>query len=267
MMLYAVWGNPIVQSKSPQIHRIFAEQTAQDVQYDAILGDEQDFEQQLLAFFAQGAAGCNITSPFKERAFKLAQAHSERCLLAEACNTLKKRDDGSLYADNTDGAGLVTDLQRLHWFKPNQTLLILGAGGATKGVLLPLLQAQQNIMIANRTLSKAKQLADKFAPYGNIRAVEPDKIPAQSFDVVVNATSSGLHGGTVQIDDAILRMAKAVYDMQYDRQQDTPFLARCRALGVQKRSDGFGMLLAQAAHSFHLWRGVMPNIEPLFEAL
>ncbi|MBN6068371.1 shikimate dehydrogenase [Aggregatibacter actinomycetemcomitans] len=267
MMLYAVWGNPIVQSRSPQIHRIFAEQTAQDVQYDAILGDEQDFERQLLAFFAKGAAGCNITSPFKERAFKLAQAHSERCLLAEACNTLKKRDDGSLYADNTDGAGLVTDLQRLHWLKPNQTLLILGAGGATKGVLLPLLQAQQNIVIVNRTLSKAQQLADKFAPYGNVRAVEPDKIPAQSFDVVINATSSGLHGGTVQIDDAILRMAKAVYDMQYDRQQDTPFLARCRALGVQNRCDGFGMLLAQAAHSFYLWRGVMPNIELLFEAL
>ena len=123
-MLYAVWGNPIAQSKSPQIHRIFAKQTAQDVQYDAMLGDEQDFERQLLAFFAQGAAGCNITSPFKERAFKLADAHSERCLMAEACNTLKKLDDGTLYADNTDGAGLVTDLQRLNWLKPNQTLLI-----------------------------------------------------------------------------------------------------------------------------------------------
>ena len=110
-------------------------------------------------FFAQGAAGCNITSPFKERAFKLADAHSERCLMAEACNALKKLDDGTLYADNTDGAGLVTDLQRLNWLKPNQTLLILGAGGATKGVLLPLLHAQQNIVIANRTLAKAQQFS------------------------------------------------------------------------------------------------------------
>ena len=266
-MLYAVWGNPIAQSKSPQIHRIFAEQTAQHVQYDAMLGDEQDFERQLSVFFAQGAAGCNITSPFKERAFKLADAHSERCLMAEACNTLKKLDDGTLYADNTDGAGLVTDLQRLNWLKPNQTLLILGAGGATKGVLLPLLQAQQNIVIANRTLAKAQQLAEKFSPYGNIRAVELSQLPAQSFDVIINATSSGLHGGTVAINDEILRAAKAVYDMQYDRQKDTPFLARCRALGVQNRSDGLGMLLAQAAHSFYLWRGVMPNIAPLFEQL
>ena len=231
-MLYAVWGNPIAQSKSPQIHRIFAEQTAQDVQYDAMLGDEQDFERQLSAFF-----------------------------------TLKKVDDGTLYADNTDGAGLVTDLQRLNWLKPNQTLLILGAGGATKGVLLPLLHAQQNIVIANRTLAKAQQLAEKFSPYGNIRAVELSQLPAQSFDVIINATSSGLHGGTVAINDEILRVAKAVYDMQYDRQKDTPFLARCGALGVQNRSDGFGMLLAQAAHSFYLWRGVMPNLTPLFEQL
>ena len=187
--------------------------------------------------------------------------------MAEACNTLKKLDDGTLYADNTDGAGLVTDLQRLNWLKPNQTLLILGAGGATKGVLLPLLHAQQNIVIANRTLAKAQQLAEKFSPYGNIRAVELGQLPAQSFDVIINATSSGLHGGTIQINDEILRAAKAVYDMQYDRQKDTPFLARCGALGVQNRSDGFGMLLAQAAHAFHLWRGVMPNIAPLFEAL
>ena len=122
-------------------------------------------------------------------------------------------------------------------------------------------------MIANRTLAKAQQLAEKFSPYGNIRAVELSQLPAQSFDVIINATSSGLHGGTVAINDEILRVAKAVYDMQYDRQKDTPFLARCRALGVQNRSDGFGMLLAQAAHSFYLWRGVMPNIAPLFEQL
>ncbi|MDO5071612.1 MAG: shikimate dehydrogenase [Pasteurella multocida] len=262
---YAVWGNPIAQSKSPQIHQIFANQTQQQMEYVAILGDEQDFEQQLCVFFEKGAKGCNITAPFKERAFQLADLHSERCLTAEACNTLKKLDDGRLYADNTDGAGLVSDLQRLGWLKPEQTILILGAGGATKGVLLPLLQAKQHIVLANRTLSKAEDLAQKFAQYGQIQAVELDNIPVQSFDLIINATSSGLHGQTVQMNPEILQNATALYDMQYAKQADTPFVALCKQLGKQNVSDGFGMLVAQAAHAFHLWRGVMPEFEALLE--
>ena len=159
MQLYAVWGNPIAQSKSPLIHRLFAKQTQQTMEYVAKLGDLESFEQQLQAFFAEGAQGCNITAPFKERAYALAEEHSERAKLAEACNTLKKLANGKLYADNTDGIGLVTDLQRLGWIQPQQRILILGAGGATKGVLLPLLEAQQQIVLANRTLEKAQQLA------------------------------------------------------------------------------------------------------------
>ncbi len=162
MQHYAVWGNPIAQSKSPLIHRLFAKQTQQTMEYVAKLGDLEDFEQQLQAFFAEGAQGCNITAPFKERAYALAEEHSERAKLAEACNTLKKLSNGKLYADNTDGIGLVTDLQRLGWIQPQQRILILGAGGATKGVLLPLLEAQQQIVLANRTLEKAQQLADKL---------------------------------------------------------------------------------------------------------
>ena len=165
MQHYAVWGNPIAQSKSPLIHRLFATQTQQMMEYVAKLGDIEDFEHQLQAFFAEGAQGCNITAPFKERAYALAEEHSERAKLAEACNTLKKLVNGKLYADNTDGIGLVTDLQRLGWIQPQQRILILGAGGATKGVLLPLLEAQQQIVLANRTLEKAQQLADKFKPY------------------------------------------------------------------------------------------------------
>ncbi len=260
---YAVWGNPIAQSKSPQIHQFFAEQTAQQMEYSAMLGDEQDFEAQLKDFFAKGAKGCNITAPFKERAYQMADEYSERALTAEACNTLKKLDNGKLYADNTDGAGLVSDLQRLGWLKAQQSLLILGADGATKGVLLPLLQAQQNILIANRTLSKAQELADKFACYGNVRAVELAQIPVQGFDLIINATSLGLQGKTVDIAPEILRRAGAVYDMQYAKGADTPFVAWCKSLGVQQVSDGFGMLVGQAAHSFHLWRGVMPDTEPL----
>ncbi|QLB12111.1 shikimate dehydrogenase [Bisgaardia hudsonensis] len=264
---YAVWGNPIAQSKSPQIHRLFAEQTQQLMEYKAILGDEQRFEQQLSTFFKNGGKGCNITAPFKERAFKIANQFSERCLVAEACNTLKILDDGSLYADNTDGIGLVSDLQRLNCLKSNQSILILGAGGATKGVLLPLLQAQQNITIINRTFSKAQQLAEKFQPYGNIQAVDITYIPKQSFDLVINATSLGLQGKTLNINPLILQQAQAVYDMQYSKGQDTPFIALCKQLGVKNTNDGFGMLVGQAAHSFELWRGIKPNIEPILDLI
>ena len=267
MQHYAVWGNPIAQSKSPLIHRLFAKQTQQTMEYVAKLGDLDHFEQQLQAFFAAGAQGCNITAPFKERAYALAEEHSERAKLAEACNTLKKLSNGKLYADNTDGIGLVTDLQRLGWIQPQQRILILGAGGATKGVLLPLLEAQQQIVLANRTLEKAQQLADKFKPYGTIEAVAMDTIPAQTYDLVINATSAGLSGYTASVDTEILRLGAAFYDMQYDKGSDTPFIALCKSLGLTNVSDGFGMLVAQAAHSFHLWRDVMPDFVEVYEQL
>ncbi|WP_044470220.1 shikimate dehydrogenase [Mannheimia massilioguelmaensis] len=261
---YAVWGNPIAQSKSPAIHQYFAQQTQQVMEYTAILGDEHNFEQQIKDFFSKGAKGCNITAPFKERAYQLADQYSERALTAGACNTLKKLDNGKLYADNTDGAGLVSDLQRLGYLKPHQHILILGAGGATKGVLLPLLQAQQKILIANRSLSKAQELAAKFSQYGQIQAVELAKIPVQKFDLVINATSLGLQGKTVDIHPEILQKATAVYDMQYAKDADTPFIALAKRFGVKNVSDGLGMLIGQAAHSFKLWRGVMPDVESLF---
>lgn len=261
---YAVWGNPIAQSKSPFIQTQFAQQTQQSMEYVAKLGDLDDFEQQLALFFQEGAKGCNITAPFKERAYQLADEHSERAKLAEACNTLKKLDDGRLYADNTDGIGLVTDLTRLHWIQSHQSILILGAGGATKGVLLPLLQAEQNIVLANRTLEKAQALAEKFQPYGEIQAVSMENIPAQSYDVVINATSAGLSGHTAPVSDDVLKLGKAFYDMQYAKGTDTPFIAHCKTLGLTNVSDGLGMLLAQAAHSFHLWRGVMPDFTAVY---
>lgn len=262
---YAVWGNPIAQSKSPQIHAQFAQQTGQAMQYVAMLGDEINFEQQLKQFFAQGAKGCNITAPFKERAYQLADEFSQHARMAQACNTLKVLEDGRLYADNTDGVGLVSDLQRLNWLKPQQNVLILGAGGASKGVLLPLLQAQQNVLISNRTLAKAAELAHKFSPYGKISAVELSQIPLQKFDLIINATSLGLQGKTVEIQPDILRLAGAVYDMQYAKDGDTPFIALAKSLGVQQVSDGFGMLVGQAAHAFALWRGVIPEIDPLIK--
>lgn len=259
MNQYAVWGNPIAQSKSPRIHRLFAEQTGRTLEYVAKLGDEVNFEQELTAFFTQ-AKGANITAPFKNRAFVLAQQHSERCLLAQACNTLKKQEDGSLYADNTDGVGLCADLARLGYLKPNQRMLILGAGGATQGVLFPLLQAKQQITLYNRTAEKAVDLAEKFANYGQIQTACWDALEAQQFDVIINATSLGLQGNYVPLPAALLQQA-AVYDMQYAPHQQTPFLNYAKAQGATRCSDGLGMLVNQAAFAFELWEGVFPDVE------
>lgn len=267
MDYYAVWGNPIAQSLSPLIHQYFAKQTGQALHYEAKLGELTQFEAQLQAFFVQGAQGCNITSPFKERAYQLAHSHSERATLAGTCNTLKRLADGRLYGDNTDGVGLVTDLQRLGWLHPQQRLLILGAGGAAQGVLFPLLQAKQQIILTNRTFAKAQQLATKFCPFGDIQAVPIEALGEQSYDVIINASSAGLQGHIFPIRDHALQQGKAFYDMQYAKQGDTPFLRHCRQIGLKNVADGFGMLVAQAAHSFHLWRAVMPNFNEVYQQL
>lgn len=266
MRQYAVWGNPIKQSKSPRIHQLFAEQCGKSVSYTAQLGDEADFEQQVLAFFAQGAKGANITAPFKERAFALADLHSEQCLQAEACNTLKRLDDGRLYAENTDGAGLVADLQRLGWLAEQQRVLILGAGGATKGVLYPLLQAKQQITLYNRTEAKAVELVEKFAKFGNIQSACWTELASQSFDLIINATSLGLQGKCVELPGHLLQTAH-LYDMQYAPNQATPFLTYARTNGAKACQDGLGMLVGQASYAFALWEGVLPKVEPVLTQL
>lgn len=268
MNQYAVWGNPIKQSKSPRIHTLFAEQCGKTIQYQAVLGNELDFENQITAFFNNGAKGANVTAPFKSRAFALADLHSEQCLQAEACNTLKRLEDGRLYADNTDGVGLTADLQRLGWLEENQRILILGAGGATQGVLYPLLKAQQQISLYNRTESKAVELVEKFAKFGSIQSVCWDELRAQSFDLIINATSLGLQGKCVELPEHLLVSAK-LYDMQYAPNQQTPFLTYARQYGVgnSNSQDGLGMLVSQAAYAFSLWEGVMPDVESVLTQL
>lgn len=268
MNQYAVWGNPIIQSKSPHIHQLFAQQTERAVMYQAMLGDEKLFEQQLEQFFVKGAKGANITAPFKERAFKLADCHSERCLLAEACNTLVKLEDGRLYADNTDGVGLAADLARLGWLLPRQNILILGAGGAAKGVLYPLLQAEQRITLFNRTHEKAVSLVKKFAKFGVIQTACWEELNDRDrdFDVIINATSLGLQGKSVDLPSSLFKDTK-VYDMQYSLESNTPFLNYAHSQGANMLQDGIGMLVGQAAFSFELWEGVLPNIMPIISHL
>lgn len=266
MHQYAVWGNPITQSKSPRIHQLFAEQAGKNIHYIAKLGDEQHFETQLQHFFAEGAIGANITAPFKERAFALADLHSERCLQAESCNTLKRLADGRLYADNTDGLGLVADLTRLGWLAENQKILILGAGGATKGVLYPLLQAKQQITLYNRTEEKAVILAQKFAKFGQIQPACLAQLSQQSFELIINATSLGLQGQYVPLPATIFQTAY-VYDMQYAANKRTPFLQYAKTQGAKAIEDGLGMLVGQASFAFQLWEGQLPNIAPVLSLL
>ncbi|QLD32494.1 shikimate dehydrogenase [Mannheimia varigena] len=266
MNQYAVWGNPIAQSKSPRIHQLFGLQTQREIEYIAKLGDEIAFEQQLAEFFNSGAKGCNITAPFKERAFTVADEYSESCLLAEACNTLKRLDDGRLYADNTDGKGLAVDLDRLSWLKAGQKTLILGAGGATKGVLLPLLQAGLEITIYNRTVDKAVILAEKFARFGKIQTACLEDLAGRQFDLIINATSLGLQGKYVELPVSLMASAK-IYDMQYAVNMQTPFLNYARDCGSIEYQDGLGMLVGQAAFAFALWENKFPNIEPVLTQL
>lgn len=263
---YAVWGNPISQSKSPQIHQLFAQQTQKKICYQRKLADDLQFEQQLLAFFENGAKGANITAPFKEKAFALADIHSEHCLQAEACNTLKRLDNGRLYADNTDGLGLISDLTRLGWLQPNQNILILGAGGATKGVLAHLLHSKQYITLYNRTHEKAVSLANKFANLGRIEAKQFDELSQQPFDLVINATSLGLQGKYIELPQTILCNAN-VYDMQYASYMQTPFLNYAHSQGAKACQDGLGMLVGQASYAFELWEGILPEISPVLAQL
>ncbi len=253
---YAVWGNPITHSLSPHIHNTFATLTNQTLIYEKKCGSLVNFEQEITQFFKDGAKGCNITAPFKQRAFALATIHSERALQAKSCNTLKILENGKLYADNTDGWGLIMDLQRLNWLKPAQNVLILGAGGATQSVLDALLKAKQHIFLANRDIEKAQALVEACKELGNLQAIKLQDIPQHGYQLCINATSLGLNGEDFTLLDQWACQIPHFYDMQYRLNADTPFLAKVKSFATNAGVDGLGMLIAQGAESFKLWRGV-----------
>lgn len=263
---YAVFGNPIAHSKSPQIHRLFAEQTGQTLSYEPLLAPLEDFAGFATSFFEQGL-GANVTVPFKEEAFRLADQLTERARRAGAVNTLKKRDDGTLQGDNTDGIGLVRDLlDNAGVVLEGKRILLLGAGGAVRGVLEPLLaQRPMTLVIANRTLSKAAQLADEFAELGTITASAFDQLEGP-FDVIINGTSASLGGELPPLADDLVQSGVTVcYDMMYGA-TPTPFCQWAAELGASTR-DGLGMLVEQAAAAFELWRGVRPASGPVLAQL
>ena len=263
---YGVFGNPIGHSKSPQIHRLFAEQTGQALSYEPLLAPLDDFSGFAREFFAHGL-GANVTVPFKEEAFRLADQLTERARRAGAVNTLMKLEDGPLLGDNTDGIGLVRDLlDNAGVVLQDKRVLLLGAGGAVRGVLEPLLtQRPATLVIANRTLGKAEQLADEFGELGSVSASAFEQLQSP-FDVIINGTSASLGGELPPLADSLIRSGTTFcYDMMYGA-KPTPFCQWAADLGAQTR-DGLGMLVEQAAAAFELWRGVRPDAVPVLTQL
>ncbi|MFZ5504656.1 MAG: shikimate dehydrogenase [Pseudomonadota bacterium] len=257
---YAVIGNPIAHSKSPAIHAAFAAQTAQDLSYEALLAPLDGFAAAVAAFRTGGGRGMNITVPFKEEAWRLADRLTERARLAGAVNTFVFGDD--VLGDNTDGAGLVGDLETLGCRLPGARLLLLGAGGAARGVILPLLDAGvARLFIANRTADKARALQAQFASHdvrGALGAGGWADAADAPYDVVVNATSASLSDEAPPLPAGLYAPGSLAYDMVYGRGL-TAYLKQAREQGAARLADGLGMLVEQAAEAFALWRGVRPD--------
>ena len=255
---FAVIGNPIEQSRSPELHHAFAAKTGVDLNYKKILAPLDGFEKTAKDFFEQGGAGMNVTVPFKEQAFALCDQLTERARIAKAVNTLWMQD-GKLFGDNTDGQGLVAAIQALGWNLANSRILILGAGGATRGVIYPLMQAgAKQIVIANRTLARAEQLVSDLkdaVPQAQLSALSLEQL-AGEFDFVINATSASLTGDTLQLPECLV--FHHAYEMAYGK--PSSFLEQAKARGVPT-SEGFGMLVGQAIESFYIWNGVKPELK------
>ncbi len=298
---YAVIGNPIAHSKSPQIHKLFAQQTGQDISYEAVLAPPDGFAATVERLRKEGCKGCSITVPFKFEAFQAATRLSERAQAAKAGNTLKF-DDDTIFGDNTDGLGLVRDIENNLGFPlKGLRVLLMGAGGATYGAVLPLLDAGVELSVVNRTLDKAQQLGKAFAARGRIAVFGYADLDGKTFDCVINATSSSLSGempplprndrippsphfakGEVKVPSSVDGEAEVspfakggprgvfapgalAYDMMYGR--ETPFMKFAREQGAAIVSDGLGMLVEQAAEAFFIWRGVSPDTAPVIATL
>lgn len=265
---YAVMGNPVAHSKSPVIHKQFAHQFGHHIEYTALWAELDGFVEAVEQFRAEGGKGLNVTVPFKSEAFNLADNLSDRARLAGAVNTLRFESDGKIFGDNTDGAGLVHDLTKnLGVHLRGKKILVLGAGGAVRGVLGPLLKQNPAVLvIANRTVSKAKELVKAFAPFGKIEAVGYDELVGKRFDIVVNGTSASLRGEVPPLPVNLFAGNAVAYDMMYS-DMPTPFMEWAMLHGAPTVSDGLGMLVEQAAESYLLWRGVRPETRPVIAAL
>ena len=265
---YAVFGNPITHSKSPQIHTLFAQQTKQSLSYSAELAEIGQFDPAVKAFINNNGRGLNVTVPFKEDAWRIATKHSARAKRAGAVNTLIIQTDGNLYGDTTDGVGLVRDLTQNHNIQiKGKDVLLVGAGGAVRGVLEALLEQQPaSLLICNRTKQKALQLATDFSDLGNIQGCGLNEITDSYFDVVINGTSASLKGDLPALPESVFKHGSCSYDMMY-ASQATPFMRWSQDNDATEVFDGLGMLVEQAAESFFLWRGARPETKHVIDKI
>lgn len=266
---YAVFGNPIKHSKSPLIHSAFAEQFDEQIVYRAIRVELEEFEDRVQRYFAGGGLGLNITVPFKERAYQLASERSERARRAKAANFLMPLPDGGIKADNTDGIGMVRDMVVNNgWQLGGRRALVLGAGGAVRGVLQLLIsEGPKSIVIANRTVAKAQALAAEFADLGvPISGCGFADLEGETFDLIINGTSAGLSGEMPELPEFSLSEKCCCYDMVYAA-EPTPFCRWSAARAAWAVADGLGMLVEQAAESYYLWRGNRPATGPVIRKL
>ncbi len=256
---YAVFGNPVAHSKSPRIHNLFAAATGECLQYETILAPLNDFAATLRAFSDAGGKGANVTVPFKEEAYALTDVRSARAERAGAVNTLIFQQRGGIVGDNTDGVGLVRDLTRnLGLTLAGRRILLLGAGGAARGVLQPLLHAHpRELVIANRSAARARALAQTFADLGPVHGGGYEMLGDARYDLLINATSASLAEELPPVPARLLTRDSYCYDMMYGR--ETPFMAWARQQGAGHVTDGLGMLVEQAAEAFYLWRRIRPD--------
>lgn len=287
MSAFAIFGNPIKHSKSPEIYSLFAKEMKIIGEYELRLASSNNFNTMLFNFFNSGGLGANITVPFKERALLLCDQLTEHAMIANSVNTIKKKNDNTLLGDNTDGLGFISDLKRLHWLNKDNifvntnnmrefsmtNILIIGAGGSAKGIISALLDIKQcYINIINRTFDRAEQLTHYYHSIGyqNISCIDIKKLSRsynnKIYNLIVNATSSSMYNELPPISPSLITCYTKCYDLFYQK-QDTIFIKWCKKNGSSDCSDGLGMLIEQAAHAFNLWHNFFPSTIPVFNYL
>jgi shikimate dehydrogenase len=267
---FAVIGNPIHHSLSPQIHAAFARKNGLDIQYEAILSPLDQFKNTIHTLITQKLTGANVTLPFKKEAYQLATTHSSHARIAEAVNTLEFKE-GEIIGHNTDGIGLVRDLeQNLNTQLKHKKILLIGAGGAADGVIYSMLEKKPfELTLTNRTIEKSSVIQNKMDVHAksfdvNLNVIEIAKCPHQYFDVIINATSASLSNTELHMDDKVFHESSLAYDMMYGK--ETSYMKQAKSRG-SKVSDGLGMLVEQAAEAFFIWHHIKPQTKSVIESL